>query len=232
VSLSSLEFLASEETPLGLICLRQRELRSAPGTIVTEITLDHELLMSSHHTDSERALSRIALERHAGVGLHVLIGGLGLGYTAHEVLRSDRVASVEVVELLPPVIDWLRRGLVPLSEALGGDPRLAVVAGDVYARLAAEPQRPFDLIVVDVDHSPEERLGPDNGAFYTQAGLRRARRHLAPGGVLGVWSYAESSPFASALRATFGRVEVEPVSFHNDFTGESETNWLFLARDA
>jgi cytochrome P450/spermidine synthase len=229
---SNLDVLAYEESPLGAICLRRRELLSDPGTIVTEITLDHELLMSSHHTASEVALSRCALEQHAGDGLRVLIGGLGLGYTAHEVLRSDRVTRVEVVELLPQVITWLREGLVPLSDALNGDARLAVTEADIYARLAANPDTRFDLILIDVDHSPDERLGPGNAGFYTEVGLRRARQHLAPGGVLGVWSYAESSPFVSALRAVFEHVDIEPVTFDNDFTNESETNWLFFARDA
>jgi len=229
---TNLDVLAYEESPLGMICLRRRELLAAPGTIVTEIMLDHELLMSSHHTASERALSTCALERHEGDGLRVLIGGLGLGYTAREVLRSAAVASVDVVELLPQVVDWVRDGLVPLSDELNGDPRFRVVKADVYAMLAADPERHFDLILVDVDHSPDERLGPQNAGFYTEPGLRLARQHLAPGGVLGVWSYAESSPFAEALRAVFARVDLEPVTFDNSITEETETNWLFFARDA
>ncbi len=140
---SNLEMLAYEETPLGMICLRRRELLSAPGTIVTEITLDRDLLMSSYHTVSEVALSTRALERHEGDGLRVLIGGLGLGYTAREVLRSTRVASVDVVELLPQVIEWMRDGWVPLSDELNGDARFRVVEADVYATLAAAPERPW-----------------------------------------------------------------------------------------
>ncbi len=229
---SNLEVLAYEESPLGMICLRRRELLSVPGTIVTEITLDHELLMSSYHTDSERELSTHALERHSGDGLNVLIGGLGLGYTAHEILASPRVARVEVVELLPQVIAWLREGLVPLSDALNCEPRFELVEGDVYAMLAEPATRSFDLILIDVDHSPDERLGEQNAGFYGQAGLERARHHLAPDGVLGVWSYAESSPFADALRSVFPRVDVETVTFDNLLTEETETNWLFFASDA
>jgi spermidine synthase len=229
---SNLEVLAYEESLLGTICLRRRELLSAPGTIVTEITLNYELLMSSYHTASEVALSTCALDRHEGNGLRVLIGGLGLGYTAHEVLRSARVASVDAVELLPQVIGWMRDGLVPLSDILNGDGRFRVVEADIYAMLAADPERHFDLILIDVDHSPDEWLGERNGDFYTEAGLQRAKQHLAPGGVLGVWSYAESSLFVTALRAVFDRVDVEPVIFDNRLTDETETNWLFLSLDA
>ena len=228
----NLEVLAYEESPLGMICLRRRELLASPGTIITEITLDHELLMSSYHTDSERALSDLALDLHDAPGLQVLVGGLGLGYTAHQVLQSPRVDRVRVVELLPQVVDWMRDGQVPLAEALNPDPRFEVAQDDVYALLAQAPQERFDLILIDVDHSPDERLGEGNAAFYTEAGLELAKHHLAEGGLLGVWSYAESSPFADALRAVFDRVTVERVSFYNRLTEEDETNWLFFARDA
>lgn len=231
---SNLEILAWEETELGPLCLRRRALLSRPGTVVTDVTLDHEMLMSSHLTLSERTLARRALELHpGGDGLDVLVGGLGLGYTVAEVLEAggDRVARAEVVEYLAPVIDWLERGLVPLSSTLRADPRLVLRRGDVYARLEAEPERRYDLVLVDVDHSPEERLGNDSAGFYSEAGLRRARRHLAPGGVLGVWSYAEDSPFASALHHVFDRVHVEPVTVLNDLVDEEQTDWLFFARD-
>jgi spermidine synthase len=228
MSPSNLEILAYEDTPLGPLCLRRRELLAEPGTVVTEITLDHRLLMSSHHTASEEALARVALDMHQGREPSVLVGGLGLGYTAHAALMSPRVARIEVVELLPQVITWLEKNLVPLSEALLGEARLSVVQGDAYARLAGPAAERFDVILVDIDHAPDDSLGGDHG-FYTEAGLRRARGHLAPGGVLGVWSYAESSPFSRALRKVFSEVRVEPVTFFSHLAGEERTDWLFFA---
>jgi spermidine synthase len=230
MSKPKLEILAYEMSPLGPLCLRRRELLSQPGTIVTEVTLNHEFLMSSLYTDSERALSEIALELHSGSQLEVLVGGLGLGYTAREALLSDRVTRLEVLELLPQVIDWLARGLVPLAEELGDDPRLLVSEGDVYRRLAGPPAELFDLILIDVDHSPDERLGDESVSFYTPEGLRAARQHLRDGGVLGVWSYAEDSPFADALREVFAEVRVEPVSHDNQLIDERRTDWLFFAQ--
>jgi len=236
VKKSNLEILAYEDSELGVLCLRRRELLSRPGTVVTDVTLNHELLMSSYLTRSERALAQRALELHPGRGLRVLVGGLGLGYTAHEVLVAgpDRVARVEVVEYLPAVIDWLERGLVPLADALRADPRLAVARGDVYARLLDAPgpsDRPHDLVLLDVDHSPEEPLDSPNARFYTEAGLRCARRHLAPGGVLGVWSSTEHAPFAAALGAVFAHTRVEPVTVENDLIDDEQTDWLFFAWD-
>jgi spermidine synthase len=231
---SEFEFLAHQDTAIGTLILRRGEVPSEPGTFVTEITLDHEFLMSSRITYSERALSRIALEMHSGEQLQVLVGGLGLGYTAWEVLQSPRVARTEVVEFVPAVIRWMKDGLLPLSQALGSEPRFAVVEGNIYERLAASPgpgDPKFDLILIDVDHSPDEHLGSSqNHAFYRAEGLRQTQRHLAPGGLLGVWSYAQSSPFTDALHEVFSEVRAEPVTFLNDVIGEETTDWLFFAR--
>jgi spermidine synthase len=224
------EYLAAEDSPLGLVCLRQRAIPNHPDAMATEITLDHQFLMSSANTASERALAERALALHGGAEISVLVGGLGLGYTADAVLASAAVARVEVVEYLAPVIGWLCSGRLPLSRALLSEPRLAVVEGDVYARLAGDPGERWDAILIDVDHSPEEPLGAESASFYREAGLARARRHLAPRGVLGVWSYAESPRFADALARVFSEVRVERVRFENRVFGEAETNVLFLAR--
>jgi spermidine synthase len=231
MSSSNLQILAYETTPLGDLCLRRRELLSRPGTVITEITLDLQLLMSSYITVSERALAEEALARHPGQGLSVLVGGLGLGYTAAAVLESDRVQQVEVVELFSAVVGFLQEGLVPLSEELLADSRFGVREGDAYAALSERSEEPWDLVLIDIDHSPEDHLGPGNESFYTESGLTRAKQHLAPGGILAVWSYAESSPFVDALRAAFAVVEIVPVKYVNDLVDEEHTDWLFLARD-
>ena len=227
---SNIEILAYESTPLGILCLRRRELLSEPGTVVTEVTLNHEFLMSSYHTASERALASVALDMYRGQDVQVLVGGLGLGYTASEVLASDRAGHVEVVELLPQVIDWFDQGLFPLADSMQADPRLLVSQGDVFERLRQPPTRQFDVILIDVDHSPEDHLNGTNDSFYMVAGLQRAREHLAEDGILGVWSYAESSPFADALRQVFREVRIEPVTFNNTHINETMTDWLFFAR--
>ena len=231
MALPNLDVLSYESTPLGDLCLRRRELLSRPGTIITEITLDHALLMSSYHTASERALSEQALARHKGSDLRVLVGGLGLGYTAHEVLKSPRVARVDVVEFLPQVVGYLEDGLIPLAPTLQAEPRLHVQHGDVYETLRAPATERWDLVLIDVDHSPDEPLGNDNASFYTEPGLAVAKQHLAPGGILAVWSYAESSPFVAALRASFEVVDVVPIRFLNEIVDEEDTDWLFLAHD-
>ena len=107
----------------------------------------------------------------------------------------------------------------------------ATRAKPVPASVCGAPAREhWDLILIDVDHSPQELLGSTNESFYTRAGLAHAKQHLTPGGVLAVWSYAQSSPFVLALRATFELVDTIPVSFVNDLIGEENTDWLFIAR--
>lgn len=225
------EILAYEPTELGMLCLRRRELLCEPGTIISEVTLNHEFLMSSYLTASERALSEVALAMHDGGDLRVLVGGLGLGYTAHAALASERVSRCEVIEYLPQVISWLKDGLVPLSGELNAEARLEITHSDVYQHLLGEPSERHDLILIDVDHSPDDNLGTANGQFYTAEGLRKAKLHLADGGVLGVWSYAESSPFVDALREVFKEVRVEPVTVFNNLIDVEQTDWLFFARD-
>lgn len=230
MDIEDLEVLAYEPTPIGAICLQQRGMEGDPATRVTEITLDHQFLMSSHSTASERALATRALELHQGDALRVLVGGLGLGYTAREVLRSTRVAKLVVVELLAPVIGWLERGLLPLSGELRRDARLEVSKGDVFERFAGSAGEPVDLLLIDVDHSPEERLGGSSESFYSQPGLRKMASHLAPGGLFGFWSYSESPRFEADLRSVFAEVWADPLTFHNDVIQQDETNWLYFAR--
>jgi spermidine synthase len=224
------EVLAYEPSAIGMIGLRRRELPSEPGTFVTEITLDNRFLMSSRVAASERELAGRALELHRGAGLDVVVGGLGLGCTAREALRSERVARLEVIELLPQIIDWHARDLVPLAAELRADPRFSVREADVYAWLAGPPQRRHDLILIDVDNSPEDRFADASRGFYTEEGLARAREHLADGGILGVWSVSESPRFEDALCGVFDRVKVEAVRFDNDVLGGEELNWLYFAR--
>ncbi len=226
----TLEILAYEDSPLGPLCLRRRELSSQPGTIVTEVTLNHEFLMSSLYTDSEQALASTALRIHDGENLRVLVGGLGLGYTAHAALATATVGHVEVVEFLPQVIDWLQRGLVPLSAELGADPRLVISQGDIYGRLAGPAGDRFDVILIDVDHSPGEPLGDESDSFYSRPGLQAARQHLAGGGVLGVWSSAEDRDFESVLREVFSKVQIQPVTIENQLVNETQTDWLYFGR--
>ena len=237
------EILAYEDTDLGPLCLRRRRTLSEPREWVTEITLNHEFLMSSLHTDSEQQLATIPLEQLAGEatsegsqppdtdGLRVLIGGLGLGYTAHAALASAQVGHVEVVEYLPQVIDWMQAGLTPLGAELAAEPRLRVQHGDIFEHLLAEPQGgTWDAVLIDVDHSPDERLSNAHQAFYTTEGLSRVARHLRPGGLFALWSYDRSPLLQETMQNVFATTDIHPVTYHNRHVHEEFTDWLYVGR--
>jgi hypothetical protein len=131
------EELDYRETPIGALSLRRRrELRL--GVDVFEIKLGEDFLMSSLFTASEIALARLGLAGLSGRNLDVVVGGLGLGYTAAAVLEHEEVGSLLVIETLAAVIDWHRSGLVPLGPGLTGDPRCKLIHGDFFALSAAE----------------------------------------------------------------------------------------------
>ncbi len=231
------EELDYQPTPLGPLVLRRRWV-SGMGAHALEIKLGDAFLMSSLFTASEIALAEAGLAAVERQGLSVVVGGLGLGCTARAALDTGAVDDMIVVEFLPGVIGWHRDGLLPLGPGLVGDPRCRIVEGDFF-RLAmsgdgfdaARPGRRFDAILLDIDHTPDERLGAQSDAFYTPDGLARVGRHLAPGGVFGVWSDAGADPaFVGLLEGAFGAAWTVPVTFHNPLRDCEETQTVYLAR--
>ena len=63
----------------------------------------------------------------------MVVGGLGLGYTARAALENAAVRSLIVVDALAEVIEWHEQGLLPLGKELTGDPRCRLVHGDFFA---------------------------------------------------------------------------------------------------
>jgi spermidine synthase len=225
-----LELLARADTAIGELELLRREVQAEPGTSFVELQVDGRMLMSDYNSVSERALTHQGIARCRGEKLRVLVGGLGLGHTAHEALFSQRVAAVDVVEFVPQVIDWFERSLIPLAPKLRADPRLRVIRDDVFALLSRPATQLYDLILIDVDHAPDDPLAGESSAFYTVDGLRRVCQNLKSGGVLAVWSYKESREFEATLREVFSVVDAETTLFQDDFFGEpDEVNYLFFA---
>lgn len=226
-------------TPIGAVSLRRR-FELTMKREVYEIKLDDEFLMSSLFTASEEALARLGLAAVEGDRLDVVVGGLGLGYTARAVLEHDKVASLAVVEMLAPVIQWHRKGLLPLGAELVADPRCRFVQGDFFA-LAASDQgfdpassgRRFDAILLDIDHSPEALLDERSTSFYQPDGLRALATHLKPGGIFGLWSNDRpDAAFTERLAGVFAEAWAEPVTFDNPLQGKPFTQTVYLARHA
>jgi spermidine synthase len=233
---AAFEELDYRPTPFGAISLRRRRSLTT-GDDIFEIKLGDEFLMSSLFTASEIALARLALAGLPGESLDVVVGGLGLGYTAQAVLAHRTVASLIVVEALQPVIDWHQDGLVPLGPELAAEPRCRFVHGDFFALAASttgfDPQKParqFDAVLVDIDHSPDALLDPGNAAFYGAAGLTRLATHLRPGGVFGLWSNeVPDGRFTARLGEVFADAGAEEVTFHNPLQDRPFTQTVYLA---
>jgi spermidine synthase len=217
-------------TELGELVLRRRRTVAAGDEWVYEVKLAGRFLMSSLNTASERELATRALARLSGDGLRVLVGGLGLGYTAAAALQDPRVAQVDVVELLPQVVAWHRRGLVPLGAALCADARCRFVLGDCLQQLQ-QPGEPYDAILVDIDDSPIHLLDEGHASFYTVAGLQAVRRRLRPGGVFALWTSLPAEPDVTArMAAAFAAADCETVVFDNPLLEEPESNALYFGR--
>ena len=233
------EELDYRETPIGALSLRRRREMTL-GVDVFEIKLGDDHLMSSLFTASEIALARLGLAELSGTGLDVVVGGLGLGYTAQAVLANGAVKSLIVVEALEAVIDWHRQGLLPLGPDMTADPRCRLVLGDFFTMAgsadgfdSAAPSRRFDAILVDIDHSPDLLLHPKNAVFYKLEGLRRLAAHLHPGGVFGLWSNdLPDERFTARLAQVFVSARAERVTFHNPLQDRDFTQTVYLARTA
>jgi spermidine synthase len=227
-----IEELDFQQTDLGELVLRRRTSPSVPGEMVYEVKIDDALLMSSTVNASERALATLALDGRGAVPCDVLVGGLGLGYTAAAALEYANVRRMVVIERLAPVIDWHRKRLVPMAETIMRDPRCSVVHGDFFEHVAAgaaHPQ-PYDVILLDIDHSPDSWLHARHGDFYTAAGLRGLAACLRPGGVFGLWSASKpADEFLGVMNGAFPAVDIHEVSFLNPHLNETMSNWVVVA---
>jgi CTP:molybdopterin cytidylyltransferase MocA/spermidine synthase len=230
------EELAFSETAMGPISLRRRRDPSLQVDVF-EAKLGEEFLMSSLFTVAEVELARLGLAELAGAELDVVVGGLGLGYTARAVLDDDRVRSLLVVETLAEVIDWHQRELLPDTAGLATNPRARLVHADFFSaagsRQGWDPTKPrhrYDAVLVDIDHTPHHVLHPSHLSFYTEAGLRALATHLKPGGVFALWSDdPPDEPFGVVLAAVFPRTQAHVVTFPNPFTQGESTNTVYVA---
>jgi spermidine synthase len=184
-------------------------------------------LMSSRLSGSEEALATLACRRIEAVkSPHLLIGGLGMGFTlraALAVLGSD--ARIMVVELVPAVIAWARG---PMADIFGDsldDPRASIREADVVDVIRSHDSA-FDAILLDVDNGPEGLIRKANDALYDLKGLNAIRRALRPGGVLAVWSSGPNPLFSKRLRAAGFDVNEVAVRATTKRSGSRHVIWF------
>jgi spermidine synthase len=233
------EEIDRRDTPIGEISVRRR-LEPTLQIDVYEVKLGEEHLMSSIFTVAEEELARLGLAAvGADVGpdgLDVVVGGLGLGYTARAALEDERVRSLHVVEKLAAVIEWQQEGVFPDADLLTGDVRTRLVEADFFACVAdgspfsaGEPER-FHAVLLDVDHTPRHVLHPSHAAFYEPAGLARMAERIHPGGVFALWSDdPPDEAFVATAQQVFATVDAHEVWFPNFHTGGDAMNTVYVA---
>lgn len=225
-------------TPLGDLSLRRRRVRALDDLEVFEVKLGDDFLMSSLFHEVEVALADRGLAALDPGPCDVVVGGLGLGYTAVAALKHPAVREVVVVDFLEAVIDWHRRGLVPLGPALTADPRCRLIHGDFFALATspagfdpAQPARRFHAVLLDIDHSPRNLLHPRHGQFYSPAGLRALAAHLVENGVFALWSDdPPDEDFLRSLRAVFATAVAHIVKFANPLLDRESASTIYVAR--
>jgi spermidine synthase len=193
--------VARAQSPRGEVVLRER--RADDGPAVLELRVNGVFVMDTRETGSERALATLALgqvERPR----HVLIGGLGLGFTAREVLADRRVRRVVVIEVEEALVGWMRDGTIASGPALLADERLTVVPGDIRALVDEITTTAYDLVLLDVDNGPGYLVHEQNAEVYRTPFLGRVRELLTPGGAVAVWAANEAPDLEQALREVFG----------------------------
>jgi spermidine synthase len=224
------EELDWQQTAMGDLTLRRR-VEPQLGVDVFEVKLGDEFLMSSLFTVAEEELATLGLAATAGENLSVLVGGLGLGYTALTGLRDARVATLTVIDALPAVIDWHERELLPTSTELVKDARTHLVLDDFFAVMRRAPEVQYDAILLDVDHSPRHQLDPSHADLYEIAGLQATAAHLNADGIFALWSDdPPDDQFMVKLAAVFDGTVAQVVDFANALTGGTSSNTVYVGR--
>jgi spermidine synthase len=215
--------IARAESPRGEIVLRERRDENTPT--ILELRVNGVFVMDTLETSTEQALAAAALEL-VDRPTRVLVGGLGLGFTMHEVLADARVETCTVVEIEQAVVDWMRDGTIAHGPKLLADERVSVVVADVAVALQEAGESSYDLVLLDVDNGPGYVVHDANEALYQEPFL--AAVHRATAGVLAIWSAAEAPQLLAALEAVFGNAD--EASYAVRLGARDEHYWLYSAR--
>ena len=178
------------------------ELRLMQRGTEFSIMLGTNELMNSRLSGSEAALATLAAKKLEAVETpHLLIGGLGMGFTLRAALGAlGTKAHIEVAELVPSVVAWARGPMAGIFGDSLNDPRVRIREMDV-TEIIRSSRATFDAILLDVDNGPEGLTRQANDGLYDSSGLKAAHVALRTGGVLAVWSSGPNPAFAKRLRS-------------------------------
>ena len=184
-------------------------------------------IMNSRVHDSEEALARLAYEEIADRSApRILVGGLGMGFTLAAALSTlPPDGRIEVVELVPAVVDWNRDFLSHLAGRPLDDPRVRVIPGDV-AKIIRKGTTAYDAILLDVDNGPEGLTQKANDRIYSQGGLAACRAALETGGVLAIWSASPDPTLVERLNEAGFQARAKRVRPRYERAGARHVVWI------
>ncbi|GAA0379579.1 spermine/spermidine synthase [Paenibacillus motobuensis] len=210
------EIIERAMTPRGEIQLQRR------GNDY-EIISNGTFLMATYNGESERLLVRSALQ-YVSQPHHVLIGGLGVGFSLQEALLDPRVEQVTVVEIEQKIIAWNEMELANVSDRALEHPKTRIIHTDLIEWIEAIDEQ-FDLICLDIDNGPDWKVFEQNHSLYHENSFCKLHKLLQPGGCITFWSATASPEFAERMKQYFGNVEVLPVE-----QSRGEPDYIFLSR--
>ncbi len=219
--------MARAESDRGELVLRRR--RDDGGPAFLELRANGVFVMDNAEFTSEQALATaaLALVDHPR---HVLVGGMGLGFTMHQVLADSRVERCTVVEIEEALVGWMRDGTIPHGQTMLADARANPVVADVTVALAEAGDASYDLLLLDVDNGPNFLVHESNARLYELEFLREARRILRPGGAIVIWSMDAAAGLQHSLASLFDEVAAQPQPVR--LQDRDEEYWLVIGRVA
>ncbi|WP_066194150.1 spermidine synthase [Gracilibacillus timonensis] len=203
-------------TPRGDIQLQKRDSHY-------EIISNGTFLMATYNGESERLLVSAAL-KNTKAPRHVLIGGLGVGFSLAEALRHKQVARVTVIEIEEAIIQWNRTHLATISNHALTDARTNLIQADLLDWMNTATDR-FDVICLDIDNGPDWTVTNSNADLYQANTLRSLVELLSVNGVLAFWSAHSSKDFVHKLKKYFAEVQEIPVPQE-----KGEPDYIYLAK--
>ncbi|MFT6408809.1 MAG: spermidine synthase [Arenicella sp.] len=228
-----------EKTPLGEISLRRRTEPRLDNVLIYEVKLGDEFLMSSLFVEAEEQLSILGLNRLKKNGhqhdLNVVVGGLGLGYTALTAVQDSAVSRLRTIDVMQPVIRWHQQGLLPIGDELAVNPKSELVHGDFFAiatddKVGVLEDSQVHAILLDIDHSPSHWLNQGNSGFYNRESLQKMKSKIIDGGIFGLWSNERpDAEFTKLLNQVFANTEEHVVSFPNPYSGGESINSVYIS---
>jgi spermidine synthase len=207
--METLDTLARHLGSRGEVVLRRRR---GAGADVEELIVNGVFAMDSTDTWTERKLAEVALA--GSRARRVLVGGLGLGYTAAELLAAD-VEHLDVVEIEDCLVDWAYAGITPTLAAVAADARVALHTGDVAAVLTGRQpdlKGPWDAILLDVDNGPDFLIHGTNAGLYTSPTLAAAYARLVEGGTLAIWCQGPAPELLAGLHRLSPSAQPHPFT--------------------